>query len=236
MKPYFCRKFFLSTYVSMSFLALFLTFYSISFPYKALVLSSPFLIVLFNYNFKYPSSLALFFWLFIFLGTATSFAYLLRCSSLISMFFVCLSFLHSLLIGYILSKERLFNSIASLPFVLFCLWCVWLIFAEVDFNAVFPRSSRNTFSWIALFGASMFYMIQYGNKKDAFKPSILPALFCFFISFFSLGRSGIASSFFLLFGVVFFRFIATQKKIAFLCVSSFYLSLFFCFFCFTNKI
>ena len=198
------KKVLLSLFVSMSFTTMFIKFFYSPLPYQALISASAVLLLCLGLRRKFAHSIISLFFYFLLFCVLSSFAYLLQSKSLLGLFFVLLSFFHSLTVAYILNKEDLFSFIASLPFFTFCCWCAFLIANNCNPNDVFPESSRNVFSWIMLFGISIFYMTEY-RKQSKFNPNIAPAFWCVLVSIWAMGRSGIASSILMLLGVILYN-------------------------------
>ena len=102
----------------------------------------------------------------------------------------------NLLLSKIASAKRI--SIILIPFYIFYVYILYRLYLNPDPNKVFINS-RN---WISFFGILLltpYYILQYlRNKKLVILPSLLFMLLCFY----SLGRIGILSSFFLFLAVI----------------------------------
>lgn len=207
----------------MSFVAMFLQFHSFPRAYQALVCTTPSVLLVFRPSLKFKSSINGFILLFLAFPILSLPAFISQGQSLGVTLFSILSFTHSITIAYILSEENLSHKIVSFPFLVFSLLSLFLMRAGINPNDFFS-ASQNAFSWVALFGASLSYIIQY--KQNPFKPSLWPALAAFAISFWALGRSGIASTGFLLLGVLVIRFKHSRNKPLFLFASTLLLTLF----------
>ena len=198
----------------MSFVAMFAYFYSLDQLYNVLICTTPVVLFFLKPSLKFNNSitkLVAFFGVFAILALP---AFLSHGTSIKLVLFSFLSFFHSIVVAYIINEKKLSYGVVSLPYFIFCLLVLFLMYANVDPGYFFPDASRNSFSWIALFGASLCCIVQY--KQVPFKPSLWPVFAAFAISLWALGRSGIASTGLLLFGVILFRVKQAKNKAVFL--------------------
>jgi hypothetical protein len=88
-----------------------------------------------------------------------------------------------------------------------------------DFNEIFLRSSRNAVSWLFIVYAAIFYIVV---DKLSLTVPVLPAIIAVFFSVVSYGRSGIISSFTLLFSILLLNFHRNWKNSKFYIVIAFF--------------
>jgi hypothetical protein len=98
-----------------------------------------------------------------------------------------------------------------------------LMLTGVDAESVLTFTSWNGISMLMLVACTSLYIILSMENKNI---NLIPALFTLVISIWAIGRSGIASSFVLLLGLLFVRIRAKQKYIYILIISLFIAYLF----------
>ncbi len=192
----------LSIFLLIYLTSIFLLFFDRSFLYKSVIIVSPFFILTYFVSLKKIENIVLISILILFFTIALLSCSLAQGRNLIeSLYLIVLSILN-IWLAYVLNKEPL--PIKTIQFYLITLFflCFLLMIYGINPNQFFPKSSRNTFSWLVLTGASLFYFIYSRNNALNSYP-IWPALLGFLISLWGQGRSGIITTCILLCGVVF---------------------------------
>lgn len=103
---------------------------------------------------------------------------------------------------------------------IFYMYVIWFLmkgvssgFSPVNINDYIVSKSRNAVSWLAIALVMAYNLVLLTQNK---KVALLPTIICFFICFFSFGRSGILISFIMLSLVFYFRFKNLHLYIKFL--------------------
>lgn len=204
-----------SIYLALLYTSLFLNFFSFPILWYSLVAFSPIIFSICYPRFMFKKNIYLLIF-YIFLSVFFIIASSLTQNMEMHRTIVNLaSIVSSLLNGYLLSQQKIELGIIKAPIIGFIIFSLFLFFKGIDPNFVFPSSSRNSFSWIAIFGSCLFYIGQQ-KKETQGNISIWPACCTFIISFWSLGRSGIISSAILLLGVIIYKFKTSKKRKMFL--------------------
>ena len=193
-----------SIYVALLYVSMFLNFFSYPILWYLLIALSPLIFLACNQRLKFKKNIYILIF-YICLSTFFIIASALIQNREINLSVLnIISILSSLLNGYLLSQQKIKLKIIATPIILFILFSFFIIIKGTDPNFVFTQSSRNTFSWLAIFGSSLFYICQL-KKGINCKISIWPACCGFIISVLSLGRSGIISSGIILVGIIMYK-------------------------------
>lgn len=126
-------------------------------------------------------------------------------------------------VALFLIRRPLARFVLPFVFLLFCYLVTYFTYSlfikGIDPNQLFLLSSQNTVSWLFILYSAIFYIVV---DKLSLTVPVLPAIITVFFSVVSYGRSGIISSFTLLFSILLLNFHRNWKNSKFYIVIAFF--------------
>ncbi len=195
----------LAIFLLIYLISIFFLYLDKSIFFKCVIIMSPFFILAYFATQKKIENIASLCFFTLFFSITILSSSIVQGQELVESFHLVALSILNICLAYILNQEPISKKVPKIYLIGLFTLCFFLMLYGVNPNQFFPKSSRNTFSWLVLTGTSLFYFI-FTQEKIRHNYPLWPAFFSFLISIWAQGRSGIIATGILFCGIIFCNF------------------------------